>query len=130
MNFEFETYITESGDIYTKKDDEDYEKMETSFSKDDLIQYMDEISKNYNGGKNCEQDTITINGKLFDWTDIYNSYINYLEAAAAEPENNPVSGEMNYEVKISKSSKSIKSVVFRLGDVEKYGLVLRMTSLL
>lgn len=66
MNFEFETYITESGDIYTKKDDEDYEKMETSFSKDDLIQYMDEISKNYNGDKNCEQDTITINGKLFD----------------------------------------------------------------
>lgn len=119
MNYEFETYITESGDIYTKKDDEDYEKMETSFSKDDLIQYMDEISKNYNGDKKCEQDTITINGKLSDGTDIYNSYINYLEAAAAEPENYPVSGEMNYEVKISKSSKSIKSVVFRLEDVEK-----------
>lgn len=119
MDYEFETYITEAGDIYTKKDDEDYKKMEASFSMDDLIQYMDEISKNYDGNKSCDGDTITINGTLDDGTDIYNSYINYLKAAAAEPDNYPVSGEMNYEVKISKSTKLIQSVVFRLSDVEK-----------
>lgn len=119
MDYEFETYITESGDIYTKKEDEEYKKMDASFTMDDLIQYMDEISKNYDGNKSCDGDTITINGTLDDGTDIYNSYINYLEAAAAEPDDYPVSGEMNYEVKISKSTKSIQNVTFKLPDVEK-----------
>lgn len=121
-DYTFESYITEHNQAFTAKNDESFERVNTGFSKDDLISFFEEVKANYKAKMEYksdeESDDIIIRGTLTDGYEIYHTYIDFLNLAVAEPENYPISSEMNYTLTISKENKTVKSIMFYLPDVE------------
>lgn len=118
----FESYITENKLAYVKKDEGSFEKVNANLSSEDMLEFFDEVIENYNEDPEYdsgeEEGTVVIDGSLSDGTKIYNIYIGFLSLGGAEPENDPKSGTMNYEVTISKETETVQSIVFYLSDVE------------
>ena len=116
-NFEFESYITNMGEIYTKKDDDNFERVNTLFSKYTIIQLMNNVINSYTGESECKNDNIKLRGSIEEGVGVYNVYINYLKATGCGVFDYPVSTHVDYEMVISKEKKIIKSIVFKLTNV-------------
>ncbi len=121
-DFPFEFYVSENNLAYAKKDEGSFETVNVDFSRDDMLEFFDEVIENYNEepqySSGDEAGTIKISGILSDGTEVYNTYIKYLTLGYAEPENSPISSTMNYNVIISKESETVQSITFYLSDVE------------
>lgn len=120
--FSFEFYVTENNLAYSKKDEGSFERVDANFSRDDMLEFFDEVIENYNEeprySSGEEAGTIKISGMLSDGIEIYNTYIDFLVLSGAEPEDYPISDTMNYNVIISKESETVQSITLYLSDVE------------
>lgn len=130
----FETFVTEYHQTYMKKDEGDFEKIDGDFTKDDVLTLFDEVIANYNEKMTNykedadssrepytaseDSDTITIDGTISDGTEIYNTYIAFLEVSSEEPENAALSCSVDYSLSISKENQTLQSITFYLPDVE------------
>lgn len=118
----FESYVTEHNFAYVKQDEGSFEKVNTHFSKDNLLEFFDEVKQNYNEDPSFDYDkdegTIEIDGSLSDGEKIYEIYTEFLALGGYEPEECPISGERNYELIISAETGTVQSILFYLPDVE------------
>lgn len=121
-DYHFESYMTENNQVFTAKEGESFERINTGFSKDDLVSFFEEIRANYEAGMEYEReeksDDIIIRGILKGSYEIYCTYIDFLNLAVAEPENYPNFADINYTLTISKATKSVKNIEFYLSDIE------------
>lgn len=130
----FETFVTEYHQTYMKKDEGDFERIDGDFTKDDVLTLFDEVIANYNEKMTNykedadssrepytaseDSDTITIDGTISDGTEVYNTYIAFLEVSSEEPENAALSCSVDYSLSISKENQTLQSITFYLPDVE------------
>ena len=121
-DFPFEFYVTENNLAYSKKDEGSFERVNANFSRDDMLEFFDEVIENYNEEPRYSsgdvEGTVKISGTLSDGIEIYNTYIDFLVLSGAEPEDYLISDTMNYNVIISKESETVQSISFYLSDVE------------